>query len=283
MFNAFDVEMRRFGMCNKFVLIVSIILFMSSCTMRDKTHTYVSIKTDLGEIIVKLYNDTPGHRDNFIKLVNSGFYEDLLFHRVIKDFMIQGGDPDSRQAGSEQSLGTGGPGYTIPAEFTPSHFHKKGALAAARQGDNVNPRKESSGSQFYIVTGTIFTDGQLASMEQQLTRRKEEMVFQSLLSKRRKEIMQYRLERNQTALSELQDNLIKETKEIMKKDGAVRFSPDQKQAYTTIGGSPHLDGDYTVFGEVVEGFDVLDRIQSVPTRNGDRPEHDIKMSMKVLD
>lgn len=156
-------------------------------------------------------------------------------------------------------------------------------MAAARQGDNVNPRKESSGSQFYIVTGTIFTDGQLASMEQQLTRRKEEMVFQSLLSKRRKEIMQYRLERNQTALSELQDNLIKETKEIMKKDGAVRFSPDQKQAYTTIGGSPHLDGDYTVFGEVVEGFDVLDRIQSVPTRNGDRPEHDIKMSMKVLD
>ena len=147
-------------MCNKFVLIVSIILFMSSCTMRDKTHTYVSIKTDFGEIVVKLYNDTPGHRDNFIKLVNSGFYEDLLFHRVIKDFMIQGGDPDSRQAGSEQSLGTGGPGYTIPAEFTPSHFHKKGALAAARQGDNVNPRKESSGSQFYIVTGTIFTDGQ---------------------------------------------------------------------------------------------------------------------------
>ena len=140
--------------------------------MRDKTHTYVSIKTDFGEIVVKLYNDTPGHRDNFIKLVNSGFYEDLLFHRVIKDFMIQGGDPDSRQAGSEQSLGTGGPGYTIPAEFTPSHFHKKGALAAARQGDNVNPRKESSGSQFYIVTGTIFTDGQLASMEQQLTRRK---------------------------------------------------------------------------------------------------------------
>ena len=98
-------------MCNKFVLIVSIILFMSSCTMRDKTHTYVSIKTDFGEIVVKLYNDTPGHRDNFIKLVNSGFYEDLLFHRVIKDFMIQGGDPDSRQAGSEQSLGTGGPGY----------------------------------------------------------------------------------------------------------------------------------------------------------------------------
>ena len=100
MFNAFDVKMRRFGMCNKFVLIVSIILFMSSCTMRDKTHTYVSIKTDFGEIVVKLYNDTPGHRDNFIKLVNSGFYEDLLFHRVIKDFMIQGGDPDSRQAGS---------------------------------------------------------------------------------------------------------------------------------------------------------------------------------------
>lgn len=256
---------------------------MTSCTMRDKSHTYVSIKTDMGEIVVKLYNDTPRHRDNFIKLVNSGYYNDLLFHRVIKDFMIQGGDPDSRHATPKQSLGTGGPGYTIPAEFVSAHFHKKGALAAARQGDNVNPEKESSGSQFYIVTGTVFTEGQLSMMEQQLTRRKEEAVFQSLVADHRQEIMQYRRERNQAALSELQDKLVAETKKVMREDGPVRFSPEQRAAYTTTGGAPHLDGDYTVFGEVVEGLEVLDLIQSVPTQSSDRPEHDIKMSMKVLE
>ena len=169
---------------------------MSSCTMRDKSHTYVSIKTDMGEIVVKLYNDTPQHRDNFVKLVNSGYYDGLLFHRVIKDFMIQGGDPDSRQAKPRQALGSGGPGYTIPAEFVSAHFHKKGALAAARQGDHVNPEKKSSGSQFYIVTGAVFSEGQLASMEQQLTRRKEESVFQSLVAAHREEIMQYRRSKN---------------------------------------------------------------------------------------
>lgn len=267
----------------KVISVISIILLMSSCTLRDKNHSYVSIKTDMGDIVVKLYNDTPRHRDNFLKLVNAGYYDDLLFHRVIKDFMIQGGDPDSRTAVPHQSLGSGGPGYTIPAEFVSTHFHKKGALAAARQGDNVNPDKESSGSQFYIVTGTIFTEGQLAMMEQQLTRRKEESVFQSLLAAHRQEILQYRREKNQLALAELQDKLVSEVKRIMREDGPVRFSPEQKTAYTTIGGAPHLDGEYTVFGEVVEGLDVLERIQSVATLDGDRPQNDIKMTMKVLD
>ena len=256
---------------------------MSSCTMRDKSHTYVSIKTDMGEIVVKLYNDTPQHRDNFVKLVNSGYYDGLLFHRVIKDFMIQGGDPDSRQAKPRQALGSGGPGYTIPAEFVSAHFHKKGALAAARQGDHVNPEKKSSGSQFYIVTGAVFSEGQLASMEQQLTRRKEESVFPSLVAAHREEIMQYRRSKNQPALVELQEKLLAELKDIMRNEGGFHFSQEQKTAYTTVGGAPHLDGDYTVFGEVVEGFDVLDLIEAVPTQDGDRPEHDIKMSMKVLD
>ena len=185
----------------------------------------------MGEIVVKLYNDTPQHRDNFVKLVNSGYYDGLLFHRVIKDFMIQGGDPDSRQAKPRQALGSGGPGYTIPAEFVSAHFHKKGALAAARQGDH----------------------------------------------------MQYRRSKNQPALVELQEKLLAELKDIMRNEGGFHFSQEQKTAYTTVGGAPHLDGDYTVFGEVVEGFDVLDLIEAVPTQDGDRPEHDIKMSMKVLD
>ncbi|MCD7710501.1 MAG: peptidylprolyl isomerase [Porphyromonadaceae bacterium] len=243
----------------------------------------MSIKTDLGKIVIKLYNDTPEHRDNFIKLARSGFYDGLLFHRVIKDFMVQGGDPDSREAKADQPLGSGGPGYTLPAEFIPAHFHKKGALAAARQGDNVNPEKRSSGSQFYIVTGQVFSESQLSSMEQQMNRMREETLFQSLATAHRQEIMQYRMARNQVALAELQDKLIAETKDSLRKEGPIRFTPEQKEAYTTIGGAPHLDGSYTVFGEVVEGFDVLDRIQSVPTREGDRPKQDIKMSVKVLE
>lgn len=255
---------------------------MTACTDRDKNYTYISIDTDKGNIVVKLYNDTPKHRDNFIKLVKEGYYDGLLFHRVIKDFMIQGGDPESKNATPKASLGSGGPGYTIPAEFVPEHFHKKGALAAARQGDEVNPRKESSGSQFYIVTGNVFSAGQLSSLEYQMSQYKEQALFNALVAEHRAEIMQMRKERNQAALVELQEKLVAQVKAQMRQEGPVRFTEEQRQIYTTIGGAPHLDGEYTVFGEVVEGLEVLDRIQSVVTLPGDRPETDIKMTMKVL-
>ncbi|MBO7481513.1 MAG: peptidylprolyl isomerase [Bacteroidales bacterium] len=195
--------------------------------------TKVLIETTKGNMTVMLYDDTPLHRDNFVKLAESGFYEGLLFHRVIKDFMIQGGDPMSKNAAPNVRLGNGGPGYTIPAEIVyPTHFHKKGALAAARTGDNVNPKRESSGSQFYIVQGQTYTDMKLDQ-------------FEKMLGK--------------------------------------TFSKKERDAYATIGGTPHLDNQYTVFGEVVDGLGVVDKIAAVQTAPGDRPVEDVKIiKMTVL-
>ena len=181
---------------------------------------------------ILLYDDTPGHRDNMIKLIKEGFYNDQLFHRVIKDFMIQGGDPHSVDAEKGQRLGTGGPGYTIPAEFSSSRFHKKGALAAARMGDQVNPEKESSGSQFYIVQGRVFSREMLRQLE----------------SHRDKP-----------------------------------FTEDAIDAYTTLGGTPHLDGSYTVFGEVVEGLEVVDIVASLPTDSNDRPIDDVTYRITLVE
>lgn len=189
----------------------------------------VEITTDMGKIKIKLYNETPQHRDNFIKLASEGFYNGTLFHRVIKDFMIQGGDPNSKNASPDAMLGSGDVGYKIPAEFNAALHHKKGALSAAR--DN-NPEKASSGCQFYIVQGRQFSDNDLNGFEV----------------------------RNKT-----------------------KYTEKQRNDYKTIGGTPHLDMNYTVFGEVIEGLDVIDKIAAVPTKPGDRPVSDVKMiSVKVI-
>ena len=191
----------------------------------------MKIETKYGKIIIKLYNETPKHRDNFIKLVKQGYFNGTLFHRVINKFMIQGGDPDSKNAKPEQALGSGGPGYTVPAEFVSKCFHKKGALAAARLGDGGNPKKESSGSQFYIVQGKTYSIAELDNME-------------TMMGK--------------------------------------KFTPEQRLAYSTIGGTPHLDGSYTVFGEVIEGMDVIDKIANAKTAPGDRPIENISMTIKMI-
>jgi peptidyl-prolyl cis-trans isomerase B (cyclophilin B) len=191
----------------------------------------VEIETDFGKMTVQLYNSTPQHRDNFIKLVEDGFYDGLLFHRVIEGFMIQGGDPNSKNAKANSRLGSGGPGYTIPAEFVDSLIHVKGALSAARQGDQVNPEKRSSGSQFYIVQGRTMTEEELG-----------------ILGGRK----------------------------------GIRYTKDQREAYTTLGGTPFLDRDYTVFGRVIDGLDVIDKIAAVETQPGDRPKKDVKMKMRVI-
>ena len=193
--------------------------------------TYVKIETSMGDIVVKLYNETPLHRDNFIKLVRQGSYDGLLFHRVIKNFMIQGGDPNSRNAKPGQSLGDGSLGYTIPAEFVPSLYHKKGALAAARQPDQVNPKKESSACQFYIVQGEKWSSDRLKMVEQRMGK---------------------------------------------------SFSKEQVEVYSTIGGTPFLDGDYTVFGEVVEGLEVVDKIAAVQCGAMDRPVNDVMMKKMTI-
>jgi cyclophilin family peptidyl-prolyl cis-trans isomerase len=188
--------------------------------------TKVKIETTKGTITVMLYDKTPIHRDNFIKLAESGFYDGLLFHRVISSFMIQGGDPESKDASADKMLGNGGPGYTLPAEIVPEYFHKKGALAAARTGDQTNPQRRSSGSQFYIVQGKSYTDLQMDGMEKQMF---------------------------------------------------TKFSKEQRDAYATTGGVPHLDAQYTVFGEVIEGLDVIDKIAAVEKGANDRPVEDVKI------
>ena len=198
---------------------------------KEKT-TMIIISTDLGEMKAVLYNETPLHKENFIKLAKEGYFDGCLFHRVIDGFMIQGGDPDSKTAKPGQMLGQGGPGYTIPAEFKQELIHKKGALAAARMADQVNPQKASSGSQFYIAQGKSYTENEL-----------------NMLSSRM----------------------------------GKAFNKQQMEAYTTIGGVPFLDYEYTVFGEVVEGLEVIDKIAAVEKDRRDRPVQDIKMTIKVVE
>lgn len=217
-------------------LIVSLLLWIQSNGLyaqitEVQTEQLIKIETSLGDMMIKLYNETPGHRDNMIKLIQDGFYKDQLFHRVIGDFMVQGGDPHSKGAEKGQRLGTGGPGYTIPAEFHENLIHKKGALAAARQGDRMNPDKESSGSQFYLVQGRVFSPEELNLMAQKMM-----------------------------------NNPSKEVSEI----------------YTTLGGTPHLDGSYSVFGEVVEGLEILERIAAIDTDAYNRPLEDVVYSISLV-
>lgn len=238
----------------------------------------VLIKTTLGDITVRLYDETPQHRDNFIKLASEGYYDGTLFHRVIKGFMIQGGDPDSKGAPAGKQLGTGGPNYTIPAEFVyPQYFHKKGALAAARQSDQVNPEKRSSGSQFYIVTGEVYSAGKLTQMERQLEQKQLQSIFDGLVVENRDKILQLRRNRDQAGLMAIQEQLQKATMDKAKELGKPKFTDAQREAYTTVGGTPFLDNDYTVFGEVEDGLEVIDAIQNVATAPGDRPKEDVKM------
>lgn len=206
-----------------FFLLGAAALFFQSCAEQDE-HRYIMVSTAYGDMTIKLYNTTPQHRDNIIKLAEEGFYDDLLFHRVIEGFMIQGGDPDSRNAPSGQALGGGGPGYTIPAEFGAYHF--KGALAAARTGDQMNPERKSSGSQFYIVQGQIPPETFLRQNPQ--------------------------------------------------------YTEEDIQRYLEVGGTPQLDGQYTVFGEVTEGMEVIDKIAAVAKAPGDRPIEDVKMNVTVI-
>lgn len=208
------------------VLLVQISVAQKEVVIKKKDRKRdVLLQTSMGDMIIRLSDSTPLHRDNFLKLVKQNFYDSLLFHRVINNFMIQAGDPNSKNAAAGQPLGSGSPGYTVPAEFRTSLFHKKGAIAAARTGDDVNPQKASSGCQFYIVQGRKFTDGGLDSLETMRLRGR-------------------------------------------------KIPTDQREAYKTVGGTPHLDQGYTVFGEVINGMDIIDKIAAVATSRGadrDRP------------
>lgn len=242
----------------------------------------VKITTSYGDIIVRLYDETPIHRDNFIKLVKEGTLNGTLFHRVIKDFMIQGGDPQSKDAPKGRMLGSGDVGYTLQAEFNPALFHKRGALSAARQADQVNPEKRSSGCQFYIVWGQKYSAGQLGQMEKQMMMQAQQSVFNSLAMEHRDEIIQMRRNRDAAGLQALQDELAAQMLSIVKEQGLGKLSAEQKAVYTEIGGTPFLDGQYTVFGEVEEGLDIVGKIQEVATDSNDRPLEDIRMEVSFV-
>lgn len=272
---------------NKILLICLAFIALTACSagskkqtnhhMENEKRTLVKLETTMGNITVALYNETPKHRDNFIKLVKEGVYDSTLFHRVIKQFMIQAGDPDSKNASDTAMLGSGDVGYTIPAEFNPKFFHKKGVLAAARQGDDVNPEKASSGCQFYIVTGRKFTEPQLLGMENKINEQHEEALFDSLARQHMKEIYKMRKAGDNAGLLELQDTLEAQARELADKEEKFRFTPEQIKAYSTVGGAPHLDGSYTVFGEVTEGMEVVNNIEIAKTNRADRPVENIRI------
>jgi len=264
----------------KRVLILTILTIFFLASYAQKNLVKFEIITPMGNMKGVLYNDTPGHRDNFIKLVNEGWYEDSPFHRIINHFMIQGGgNKDGRQD----------PGYIIPAEFVPEkHIHKKGALAAARMGDNENPTKASSGSQFYIVQGKPVTDAQLIQMETSINRAKEHKIISEYIT-RPENIAMYNtidsLQRNRD-MEEL-NKYVEIVKADMKANGeeivGFHYSDKQKAVYRTLGGTPHLDGGYTVFGEITEGFDVIDKIAAVPTARGGKPLEKLNMKIIILE
>lgn len=238
---------------------------------------FVTITTTEGDIKVQLYGDTPLHRDNFIKLAKEGYYDGTLFHRVIRDFMVQAGDPESKTAQPGQMLGSGDPGYTLPAEIVyPRHFHRYGALAAARTGDQVNPERRSSGSQFYIVTGNKYPKGKLAQLEMQMKQRARQAIFDSLSVANRTRLVELRRQGKADEASALRQQLVDETDSIIAA-GNYGLTDAQRQAYEQTGGAPHLDGQYTVFGQVVDGMETVEKIQQAETNSMDRPVNDIKI------
>ena len=289
---------REFRIANRLSLLLLMLATMcGSCAFSSsKTQTLntdkqmnsttpqVRISTNYGDIVVRLYDETPEHRDNFLKLAREGYYDGTLFHRVIKGFMIQGGDPDSKGAPAGKHLGTGGPEYTLPAEFVyPQYYHKRGVLSAARQGDQVNPERRSSGSQFYIVWGKKYNEAELKQMAKQLDGQRGQQIFNELATQHRDSIQAMYKAGDRKGLMELQNKLAAETDKILQTTPGFTFTPEQVKDYTTIGGTPHLDNQYTVFGEVVEGLDVVEKIQSVATGSADRPKEDVVMTVTVME
>lgn len=269
-----------------FLMAVVLLVVGVSCGNSGKQKqqdTLVTIQTKYGDITVKLYNDTPKHKENFIKLVNEGFYNGLLFHRVIQHFMIQGGDPTSKNAEPGKRLGGGSPGYTIEAEFMPEkHFHKRGALAAARTGGPSNPEKRSGGSQFYIIQGRTFTNGQLDTLEVAKNAQLKNHLFSECLKESKDELAKFRQNNDQAGFNICVAELRAKADSLFNASGEkFTFTPEQRKVYTTVGGYPSLDGEYTVFGEVVDGMDVVDKIAAVETDKYNRPLEDIDMKMKL--
>jgi peptidylprolyl isomerase len=264
----------------KMPLFLFLFTFFISCqSPAGNENTVVSMKTSMGDIKIKLYDGTPLHRDNFIQLVKSGFYEGVSFHRVIKDFMIQAGDPETKPK-TTKSLPDSLKTYTIPAEFNSQYFHKKGALAAAREDDQVNPERRSSGTQFYLVQGKKYTDDELNQAEQKINSMIKQSRF-TLLMKTTADSL--RSTGKPTSDSETQQIASVKMFQFLTEYKDFRIPQETREIYKTIGGTPRLDGSYTVFGEVTEGLDVVDKIAAVQTDSGDKPINDVKiLKIKIV-
>ena len=250
------------------VYVLFSMLLLSNCSANDPAKIIIS--TDYGDIELQLYDKTPLHRDNFIKLVNEGYYDGTLFHRVIKGFMIQGGDPNSKNAQPGAPLGMGGPGYTIPAEIVPDYIHKRGALAAARTN---NPEKASSGSQFYIVQGKPQTDDDLDKIETQFAYSRVNQMFVQYL-KEEEDAMQNAGQKVDPDSAQMR---ARRRASAYLNENPYHMNEEDRETYKTIGGSPHLDGDYTVFGEVTKGMEVIDKIADLETDDNNRPKVDVRI------
>ncbi len=264
-------------------IILHLFIVCTFIAFGQNSNDTVVINTSLGEIKVKLYANTPEHRDNFLKLVKNGTYNDLLFHRVINGFMIQGGDPKSKDAPPSAHLGTGDLPYTLPAEIKyPQYFHKRGALCAARQSDNVNPEKRSSSCQFYIVHGKVYTDQELNNFEQAKLNEYKKHLFKLLVKNKRAYIDSLQSKKDNVALMELQEQFtVQVEKDAVQATSVYKIPANVREIYKTVGGTPFLDKDYTVFGEVVSGIEVVNKIAAVSTDKNNRPLVDVTMKVKV--
>lgn len=256
----------------KLLVILWLALLGFSCERNEEI--MVRMDTSLGSIRLRLYNETKAHRDNMVKLAREGYYNGMLFHRVIKDFMIQAGDPESKGARAGMLLGDKDAGYTLQAEILPQYFHKKGALAAARESDNINPERRSSGSHFYIVQGKKFTPEELEAAVEKINTKRYTALFERLKTKRQGEIARYQIKNDYEKLMKINEELSELTRRKFE-EVKLNLSDEQKKAYTTLGGTPHLDGEYTVFGEVTEGLEILEQIADTETDDNYRPLTDV--------
>ncbi len=258
----------------KKTILFPVLLFVISCNAPGgNENTVLSIQTTLGDIKIKLYDGTPLHRDNFIMLIKTGFYNGISFHRIIEDFMIQAGDPMTK-SGSVADLPDSIKTYMIPAEFNNQYFHKKGALAAARQGNDVNPEMKSSGTQFYIIHGITYNDDELTSIEQQINYNMRQSLFSKIIKETTDSVS---ISGTTLTDGEIQEIAALKMFQYLTTNEDYKISEDQRNIYKSIAGVPRLDGTYTVFGEVIEGLDVVDRIASVETDSNNKPVNDIKI------